>query len=176
MSQETAPPPQQTATITATPTEEPKQAPKTQTTLKELVDSLKSIAEDIGQIAELTSEEKSLTKELFSSLSVFMQPLAATVPVAPEAFPAEIGEIAQAYVDSSGHLIILHQDKHVELIDLTAEQNRDTMVAVMKDILPKFKELTAGRRQKIESRTAFLSEVTKEMQKISNAISASNGA
>ena len=176
MSQQTAPPPQQATNISATPTTEPKQmTPKTQPTVEELVNSLKTIAEDIGQIAELTGEEKSLTKELFISLTVFMRPLAKTIPVAPEAFPAEMGDVAQAHFDSSGHLMMVFQDKRVELRDLTATENRDLLVVVVKDAMPKFKELTTAQRQKIENRVAFLSAVTKEMQKISNALSASNG-
>ena len=129
----------------------------------------------IGQIAELTGEEKSLTKELFISLTVFMRPLAKTIPVAPEAFPAETGDVAQAHFDSSGHLMMVFQDKRVELRDLMATENRDLLVVVVKDAMPKFKELTTAQRQKIENRVAFLSAVTKEMQKISNALSASNG-
>lgn len=175
MSQATAPPQQQAATITATPAQEPKQTPKTDKPVEELVNSLKTIAEDIGQIAELTGEEKSLTKELFISLTVFMRPLAKTLPVAPEAFPAEMGTVAQAHFDSCGHLMVVYQDKRVELKDLTASENRDLMVAVIKDAMPKFKDLTAVRRQRIESRVAFLSAVTKEMQRISNALSAANG-
>jgi len=174
MSQATAPPQPQAATITATPTEEPKQTPKTQS-VEELVNSLKTIAEDIGQIAELTGEEKSLTKELFVSLTVFMRPLAKTLSVAPEAFPAEMGDVAQAHFDSSGHLMIVYQDKHVELKDLTATENRDLMIAVVRDAMPRFKDLTAAQRQKIEARVTFLSAVTKEMQKIANALSAANG-
>lgn len=174
MSQATAPPQPQAATITATPTEEPKQTPKTQS-VEELVNSLKTIAEDIGQIAELTGEEKSLTKELFVSLTVFMRPLAKTLSVAPESFPAEMGGVAQAHFDSSGHLMIVYQDKHVELKDLTATENRDLMIAVVRDAMPRFKDLTAAQRQKIEARVTFLSAVTKEMQKIANALSAANG-
>jgi hypothetical protein len=174
MSQATAPPQPQAATITATPSEETKQTPKTQKSVEELVNSLKTIAEDIGQIAELTGEEKSLTKELFVSLTVFMRPLAKTLSVAPEAFPAEMGDVAQAHFDSSGHLMIVYQDKHVELKDLRATENRDLMIAVVRDAMPRFKDLTAAQRQKIEARVTFLSAVTKEMQKIANALSAAN--
>ena len=70
--------------------------------------------------------------------------------------------------------MIVYQDKHVELKDLTATENRDLMIAVVRDAMPRFKDLTAAQRQKIEARVTFLSAVTKEMQKIANALSAAN--
>jgi hypothetical protein len=48
------------------------------------------------------------------------------------------------------------------------------MIAVVRDAMPRFKDLTAAQRQKIEARVTFLSAVTKEMQKIANALSAAN--
>jgi hypothetical protein len=47
---------------------------KKQPSLQELIESLKSTADDIGQISELTSEEKVLIIQFFSSLLKLMQP------------------------------------------------------------------------------------------------------
>lgn len=139
--------------------------------LEELLDSLKSLQDDIGQICELTSEEKGLVAAFFKSLLKLMQPLAITIPVSTAALPEKMVNVAQANIDPTGHLMILYEDRRVELKNLSEETNRDLMINVIKDVLPKFKQLTSAHRQKIENRIKFLSSVTKELQKMSNAFS-----
>jgi hypothetical protein len=60
----------------------------------------------------------------------------------------------------------------MELKNLSEEANRDLMISVIEDVMPKFKQFTTAHRQKIEDRIKFLSAVTKELQKISKAFSA----
>ena len=60
----------------------------------------------------------------------------------------------------------------MELKNLSEEQNRDIMIMVVKDVMPKFKSLTSLQKRKIENRIQFLSAVTNEIQKISGALSA----
>jgi len=168
MSQETNPPEE---TVQFTVKEETKQTKQAQVSLQELLDSLKSLQDDIGQISELTSEEKVLVAEFFESLLKLMQPLATTIPVSTVALPEEIGNVVQANIDPTGHLVILSRDGQVELKNLNEEKYRDLMINVVKDVMPKFKQLTSAHRRKIENRMKFLSSVTKEMQKISKAIS-----
>lgn len=168
MSQETSPPHE----VELLPVkEEPKQTKPAQTSIQELLDSLRSIQDDIGQICELTSEEKTLVAEFFESLLKLMQPLATTMPVSPVALPEEMGNVVQANIDPTGHLVILYRDGQVDLKNLSEEKHRDLMINVVKDIMPKFKQLTSAYRRKIENRMKFLSSVTKEMQKVSKAIS-----
>jgi hypothetical protein len=148
-----------------------KQAKPAQVSLQELIDSLKSLHDDIGQICELTSEEKRVVAAFFESFLKLMQPLAATLPVSLEALPEEMGNVVQANIDPAGHLVVLHQDGQVELKNLREETQRDLLVSVIKDVMPKFKQLTSARRQKIENRIKFLSSVTRELQRISKAFS-----
>jgi hypothetical protein len=150
---------------------EPKQTEPAQVSLQELLDSLKSLQDDIGQISELASEEKRVVAVFFESLLKLMQPLAKTMPVSSVALPEEMGNVVQANIDPTGHLMILYQDGQVELRDLSEEMQRDLMVSVIKDVMPKFKQLTSAHRRKIENRIEFLSSVTNEMQKISKAFS-----
>ena len=152
--------------------EEPKQTKPAQVSLQELLDSLKSLQDDVGQICELTSEEKRVVAVFFESFLKLMQPFAKTMPVSPVALPQEMGNVVQANIDPAGHLVILYEDGHVELRDLREETQRDLLVSVIKDVMPKFKELTSAQRQKVENRIAFLSSVTREMQNISKAFSA----
>lgn len=168
MSQQTSPPPE---IVQASVEEEQKRTKQAEASLKELLDSLRRVQGDIGQICELISEEKSFVAQLFESLSKLMQPLASTVPVSVAALPEGMGSAVQASVDPTGHLIISYRDGRVELEDLRKEANRDLMIRVIRDIMPKFKQLASAYRQKIEQRIKFLSLVTEELQKISEAFS-----
>jgi hypothetical protein len=152
--------------------QEPKQPErKRQVSIQELVDSLKSTADDIGQISELSSEEKILVTQFFSSLLKLMQPLSPAIAVDQSALPAQLGGVAEAHVDPTGHLILQFQDDHMELKDLRDEKNRDLMTAVIEDIMPKFKGLASMQKRKLENRIKLLSSVTKEIQKSSEALS-----
>jgi hypothetical protein len=139
--------------------------------LQDLIDSLRSVQDDIGQMSELSAEEKTLVAEFFGALLKLMQPLAATIAVSIEALPEELGTVVQANIDPTGHLAILHPNGQVELKNLTEEKNRDLMISVVEDIMPKFKQLTNAQKQKIEKRISFLSSITSELQKISKALS-----
>lgn len=140
--------------------------------IQELVEPLKSIADDIGQISELSSEEKVLVSQFFSSLLKLMQPLTPSIPIDQSALPAKIGDIVQAHIDPTGHLILQFSDGHVELKNLSEGPNRDLMMGVVVDAVPKFKSLTAQQKRKFEERIKLLSSITKEVQKISDSLSA----
>ena len=151
---------------------EPKPSNDQEISIQELAAAMKSMADDVGQISELASEEKLLVAEFFASLLKLMQPLTPSMPVSTSALPAEAGNVVKAYIDPTGHIALLHEDGHMELKNLSEEQNRDIMIMVVKDVTPKFKSLTSLQKRKIEKRIQFLSAVTNEIQKISGALSA----
>ena len=156
---------------------EPKQPEKKkQVSIQELVESLKSTADDIGQISELTSEEKILVSQFFISLFKLMQPLTPSIAVNQLALPTQFGGVVQAHVDPTGHLVMQFVDNHLELKDLSEEKNRDLMMAVVGDVVPKFKSLTSQQKRKLENRIKLLSSITKEIQKSSEALSAAMSA
>jgi hypothetical protein len=152
--------------------DESRQNKRAQTSLQDLVDALRSVQEDVGQISEMTTEERALVKEFFRSFLKLMQPFATAVQVSNATVSKFATNVAQANVDPAGNLIIMYEDGQVELKDLTHEKNRDMMISVVEDVVPKFKQLTESHREKIENRIKFLSSVTKEMQKISKALPA----
>lgn len=145
---------------------------KKQVSIQELVDSLKSTADDIGQISELSSEEKILVTQFFSSLLKLMKPLASSITVNPSALPSQLSDVVQAHIDPTGHLVLFFEDDHLELKDLSEEKNRDLMTAVIGDVMPQFKNLTSQQKRKLENRIKLLSNITKEIQKSSEALSA----
>ena len=143
-----------------------------QLSIQELIESLKSTADDIGQISELSSEEKVLVDQFFVSLFKLMQPIATSIQVTQAALPPQLSDVVQAYVDPTGRLILQFDDGHVELKDLSEAKNRDLLASVVSDIVPKFKTLTSAQKRKLENRIKMLSTVTKEIQKSSDALSA----
>jgi hypothetical protein len=144
--------------------------------LQELVESLKSMGDDIGQISELSSEERILITQFFTSLFKLMAPLAPSIQVSQLALPDELGNVTQAHVDPTGHLILQHEDGHIELKDLSEEKNRELMTTIIGDILPKFKNLTSTQKRKLENRIKFTSTITKEIQRSSEALAAAMSA
>ena len=149
---------------------------KPQVPVQELVDSLKSVQDDIGQISELTSEEELLATEFFASLLKLMQPFTRSMPVSTSILLEEIGTVVQASLDATGQLTLLYEDGRMELKNLSDERLRDLMIAVIEDVMPKFKQFTSAQKKKVENRIKFLSIITKEMQKISKALSSSTSS
>ena len=138
-------------------------------TLEQLIESMKSLQDDFGQIFELSSEENRIVDVFFNSFLKLMKPLAETISVSPVSLPEEIGNVIQANVDPKGNLVLLYPNGHMEIRNLSEKNERDLMICVLKNVMPKFKQLTNDYRQRIENRMHFLSSVTKEMQEISNS-------
>jgi hypothetical protein len=143
---------------------------KSQVSIQELVDSLKSIQDDIGQISELTSEEELLITEFFASLLRLMQPFTQSITVDPSVLPVKMGTVIKSGLDASGQLTLLYEDGRMELKDLSDPKLRDLMIAVIEDVIPKFKQFPAAHKSRIETRIKFLSAITREMQRISEAL------
>lgn len=146
---------------------------KKQLSLQELIESLKSTADDIGQISELNSEEKILVTQFFSAFLKLSRPLTSSIAVSPSALPTSLSDTIHAYLDPTGNLAIQFSDGHMELKDLSSEINRDLMISVIYDVMPKFKTLTSMHKRKIESRIKTLLSITKEVQKSADSLPAS---
>ena len=167
MSDETNPPEE---TVEFQFREQAKQSKASQVSLQEILESLKSAQDDIGQISELASEEERLVVEFFGSLTNVMRPLAMTIPVSPTSVQDYVDDVTRATIDQTGSLLILHKNGEVELKNLSEEKNRNLMIAVLEDVMPKFKQIFDGYRRRIEDRTKFLAAVTKETQKMAKAL------
>jgi hypothetical protein len=137
----------------------------------EIINSLKNVADDVGQINELLSEEKLLVTQFFASLLKLMQPLTDAIGISPSAIAPHFKNVAEAHVDPTGHLALTFDDGLFKLLDLAESRNVDLMLAVIPDLLLKFRNLTSAKKSKIEDRIKFLSIVTKEMQRSSDFLS-----
>lgn len=136
---------------------------------EEIVDTLKRLKEDIGQIKEMSFEEGNIVRAFALAFLELMEPLAKSLPVDVSILPLELGFIERANVLPTGELVLLHRDGRMESIDLTEPEKRDLLVNVVSDVMPKFKALISDRRLRIEKRITFLSSVTKELQNIADS-------
>ena len=154
--------------------EKTKSAKTLQTNTQNTLNTLRSLKDDAGQIVELKEEEKNLVAEFFVQFLNLTVPLTESIPISSEILKKTKGEVMLANIDPTGHLMIVFADKHVELADLSEEKNRDLMLSVVEDALPKFSDLIKSQKQQIERRIDFLSEVTKELQQVSEAFNVEN--
>ena len=135
-----------------------------------VVETLRRLREDVGQISELSSEEGSIVAAFSLAFLKLMEPLTKALPVDAGVLPPELGAVEKANVLPKGDLVVLHRDGRMESVDLTDAENRDLLVTVMSDAMPRFNALIAKRRSKIENRINFLSSVTKELQSIADSL------
>ena len=118
---------------------EPKRLDKTQFSVEKIVESLRNVGDDVKKITTLETKEKLVVAEFLGSLKQMPQQMF-SFDVSTSGLPINIGAFNQARIDSSGHLILRSGDGCLEVIDLSETKNRDLMMAVFGDILPKFKD------------------------------------
>jgi hypothetical protein len=135
-----------------------------------VIETLRQLREDVGQISELSSEEGSIVAAFSLAFLKLMEPLTKALPVDAGILPPELGALEKANVLPKGDLVVLHRDGRMESIDLSNAENRDLLIIVVSDSIPRFNQLIAQRRGKIETRINFLSSVTKELQSIADSL------
>ncbi len=115
--------------------------PKKQISLDEIVESFDSVTQDIVQIGKLATEEKTVFAQFLESLKNHLEPLCRPVEVSTSIVPIDLGVVNQAHIKCTGHLELTFVDGHNDLVDLGEPRNRDLMMAVIDDVMPKFEAL-----------------------------------
>jgi len=105
--------------------------------LQEIMQAFQIIGEDIQQISQLTQEEQTLAQSFFETLQKHMTPLTPSIAVTASVLPYGYSKATHALVYSNGLLMLTYPDDRMEIIDLTKTKNRDLMVTVFTDIVPK---------------------------------------
>ncbi len=103
----------------------------------DLMEAFQIIGEDIQQIGKLNEEEKTLTTQFFDLLNKKMKPLTPSIAVTSSALPYGFSIAAKAMVYPNGLLALFYPEGGMEIIDLTQPKNRDLMIAVFVDVVPK---------------------------------------
>ena len=114
---------------------------KTQIGVEEIAEFFECIGEDIAQIGKLNVEERLLVERFLETLKKHMKPLASSIAVSTSVLPFSLGLVTQAQIDPTGHLTLTHENEEQEVLDLSELKNRDIMIAVIGDFMPKFQNL-----------------------------------
>jgi len=109
--------------------------------IDELVACFQTVGDDIVQIGKLTSEEQGMVAQFLASLGKHLQPLTVSIAVSTSLLPIELGIPAQAHILPTGQLQLTFEDGRRELVDLSGAENRDLLMKVIDDVMPKFEAL-----------------------------------
>jgi hypothetical protein len=123
--------------MTETPFSDILSATKKEDKLEEIMQAFQIIGEDIQQITQLTQEEKTLAKQFFESLQTSMTTLTPSIAVTASVLPYGYSGATRALVYPNGLLALTYPEGGMEIIDLTQTKNRDLMIAVFSDVIPK---------------------------------------
>ncbi len=151
------------------------EAPKPKVSLpspEDVIATLKKLRGDVGQIYEISSEEENIVVAFSLAFLKLMESLTRSLPVDVEILQGQLRNAERANILPKGELVVLFRDSRMESMDLTKPENRDLLVDVVSDVLPKFNDLIGERRGRIEKRISFLADVTKELQSIADSVTA----
>jgi hypothetical protein len=113
----------------------------------------------VKKIAKLNSEEKLFVSELLATLKNVPQQML-SIAVSTSGFPVGIGGFTQARLDSAGQLILTSEDGTLQVMDLSETRNRKLMMAVVGDIVSKFKDFVSQMEQEKIPEPPQLQEIT----------------
>lgn len=110
--------------------------------VEEIAESFESVGSDIAEIGKLSNKEKNAVTAFLDMLKGNMEHVAQSVPISAKIVPIEYGSVSQAHVQPDGQLLLGFEDGGSKLVDLGDHQNRDLLIVVMDDFVPKFEALT----------------------------------
>jgi len=139
---------------------------------EDVIATLKKLREDVGQIYEISSEEENIVIAFSLAFLKLMESLTRSLPVDVEILQGQLRNAERANILPKGELVVLFRDGRMESVDLTKPENRDLLVDVVSDVMPRFNDLIGERRGRIEKRISFLADVTKELQNIADSVTA----
>ncbi len=120
---------------------------KRENALEEIMEAFEVIGEDIQQIGKLTKEEADLAASFFEALQKNMRPLTMSIAVSASVLPYGYAKATQALVYSNGLLALTYSEDYIEIVDLTQAKNRDLMVTVFSEVIPKLVNFKAQPKQ-----------------------------
>jgi hypothetical protein len=116
---------------------------------KEVVYALRGARDDAELIPSLLSDEGIVVKTIFDLLPELAN-LLSRAAVDPSVLPIEMGEVEKAHLTPDGRLIVGHRDGEILTTDLTDWRNRDLLVDILKDIVPKLRLIAEGKLPAVE--------------------------
>jgi hypothetical protein len=122
-------------------------APKPQRTapkkisVEEIAETFETVAQDIAQIGKLTNEENGLLSSFLKTLKTHLDPIKKPIGVSTKIIPIDVGVVREAYIQANGKLQLTFTDGKMGTLDLSEPKNRDLMLSVIDDVMPKLEAL-----------------------------------
>lgn len=133
----------------------------------EVLEFSREIQETAGQISEILREEENTIGEFFNALLKVLKKFGKSIEIQQSSLPKIQGKKAnKAYLYPSGQLVLVYENAEVDLLNITEQNNREILVAIMGDIMVGLKTMINTYKTSIEKRVKFLLSITKELQKI----------
>lgn len=132
----------------------------------DVIGVMRRLREEVIHITDLSAEEGNIVEAFSAAFLSLMSPLTKTLPVDISILPVEMGEIEKANIMPKGELTLLFRDGRMDSVNLTNPENRDLLVEVIRDVMPRFGAFLTRMRERIERRITFFSEVTRELQSL----------
>lgn len=131
---------------------------------EDVIGVLRGLREDVLEITELSAEEGNIVGAFSAAFLGLMSPLTKALPVDVSILPDDMGEVEKANIMPKGELVLMYRDGRMDSLNLALPENRDLMISVVRDVMPRFRTFVARMRERVEGRVAFFSEVTEELQ------------
>ena len=110
---------------------------------EETIAPLREMQEDIDLIASLLSDERAVVEGLFGSLLKIVGSIP-RVPIDPDIFEEQLGEVEKAHVSPEGMLVYGLGDGLIGSLDLSEDDKRDILVMVIEAIIPTLRGVLDG--------------------------------
>ena len=139
---------------------------------EKLISSLKKLKGELNELSGLLSVENNALEDFFSILNLSSH-LLKLVRIDASFLPKHLGKITDARVTYDGNLILYKDMDEVMILDLHEKNNRDLFVIVLKQLIPKLKQLISSPPMLTESETEqidYNETLEKKLEKSSESI------
>jgi len=110
---------------------------------EEVIMALRGVQGEIDIISSLITDEKVVVESLFGKLKEITGTLR-RIPVDTSVLHSGPDELEDAYLDADCRLIVSTSEGEIQVFDLSAGKNRELLVTVIEDVVPKLKGILDG--------------------------------
>ncbi len=142
-------------------------------TESDLQGHLKTIKEQVGQIAELNSEENTLVTHFCDSISAILAPFTKALEISTGALPLPTRnqwQTSKAYLHCGDRLVLIKAAGEPEILNLKEPQNHTLLVEISGEIMLQLKKTIEAQKCEAEKRVQFFMPLTKDLERIAQAL------
>lgn len=131
----------------------------------DVVQTLKSIAEESLQISELSEMEKTYSGEVVTLFRHLIEPLNSTFHIKPTSLSKSDSSIQDVVLTPQGTVCVMHSHGTINSRPLEGFST-EILLRIVSEVVPEAKKILVEKRQKITGRVGTLEKITKEFRKL----------